>query len=105
MDQCIWLVKIDDKGKPGKFLRTHEIGLKGPEKVKDKDGKEHDLEYLVAMKDGKPVAFDPNDEKEAITGDLFVSTEINGIKVKSSLQIIYYEVSKKSIDEWTSFVV
>ena len=26
------------------------------EKRKDKDGKEHDFEYLVAMKDGKPIA-------------------------------------------------
>lgn len=95
-----WLVKIDEKGKPGKFLRAHEIGLKGPEKVKDKDGKEHDLEYLVVMKDGKPVAFDPNDEKEVVTGDILVNTEINGIKVKSGLQIIYEEVSKKSLDEW-----
>ena len=43
---------------------------------KDKDGKEYAFEYLVAMKDGKPVAFDPNDDKNAVTGDLFIATEL-----------------------------
>src|SRR6185369_14022226 len=32
-----WLVKIDDHGKPGAFLRAHEIGLKEKETRKDKD--------------------------------------------------------------------
>ncbi|MCK7494198.1 MAG: hypothetical protein MZW92_25540 [Comamonadaceae bacterium] len=43
------------------------------ESGKDKDGKEHDFEYLVAMKDGKPVAVDPERREERrSTGDLFV---------------------------------
>ena len=44
-----WLVKVDKDGKPGKFLRAQEIGLKAAEKRTDKDGKEFDFEYLVAM--------------------------------------------------------
>jgi anaerobic selenocysteine-containing dehydrogenase len=98
---AVLLVKLDKDGKPGKFLRAHEIGLAPAEKRKDKDGKEHDFEYLVAMKDGKPVAVDPNDEKNAVTGDLLVNTELNGIKVKSSLQIIADAANSRSMEEWS----
>ncbi len=94
------LVALKD-GKPGKFLRANEIGLAQPEKRKDKDGKEHDFEYLVCMKDGKPVAVDPNDEKTAVTGDLLVDTEINGIKVKSALQIVADSANSKSMEDWS----
>jgi anaerobic selenocysteine-containing dehydrogenase len=95
------LVKLDKDGKPGKFLRAHEIGLSQPEKRKDKDGKEHDFEYLVAMKDGKPVAVDPNDEKNAVTGDLMVSAELSGIKVKSALQVVADAANAKPMEEWS----
>jgi tetrathionate reductase subunit A len=70
------------------------------EKRKDKAGKEFDFEYLVAMKDGKPVAVDPDDEKNAVFSDLLVNTEINGIKVKSPLQLISEEVNRKTLDQW-----
>lgn len=95
------LLKLDKDGKPGKFLRAHEIGLAGAEKVKDKDGKEHDLEYLVVMKDGKPVAVDPNDEKTSVTAELLVSAEISGINVKSALHIISDAANSKSLEEWS----
>ncbi|MCK9418927.1 MAG: molybdopterin-dependent oxidoreductase [Nitrospirae bacterium] len=95
------LVKLDKDGKPGKFLRAHEINLGQPEKRTDKDGKEHDFEYLVVMKDGKPVAVDPNDEKTAVTGDLLVDTMVSGIKVKSGLQVIADAANSKSMDEWS----
>jgi anaerobic selenocysteine-containing dehydrogenase len=98
---AVLLVKIDKDGKPGKFLRASEIGLAEVEKRKDKEGKEHDFEYLVCMKDGKPVAVDPNDEKNPITGDLFVDTEIKGIRVKSALQVIFDAANLKSMDEWS----
>jgi anaerobic selenocysteine-containing dehydrogenase len=94
------LVKLDKEGKPGKFLRAQEIGLSQPEKRKDKDGKEHDFEYLVAMKEGKPVAVDPNDDKNPMTGDLLVSGEIQGIKVKSALQVVADAANAKSMEEW-----
>jgi len=95
-----WLVKIDKDGKPTKFLRAHEVGLAEPKKVVDKDGKEHTLEFLVVMKDGKPIPFDPNDDKNPVYGDLFVDTEINGIKVKSSLQILKESAEKHTFEEW-----
>lgn len=100
-----WLVKLDDKGKPGAFLRAHEIDLKDKETRKDKDGKEFNFEYLVVMKDGKPIAFDPNDDKSAVTGDLFVSTELKDkdgkpVKVKSGLQIMQETAQEKTIAQY-----
>lgn len=100
-----WLVKLDKDGKPGAFLRAHEIGLKEKETRKDKEGKEFSFEYLVAMKDGNPVAFDPNDEKEAVEGELFVTAELKDkegkpLKVKSSLQIMLETAREQSIAEY-----
>ena len=100
-----WLVRVDKDGKPGKFLRAQEIGLKAAEKRKDDNDKEFDFEYLVAMKDGKPVAFDPNDDKEAVVGDLFVDvalTDSQGkeVKVKSSLQLMLEASREKSLAEY-----
>jgi anaerobic selenocysteine-containing dehydrogenase len=98
---AVLLIKLDKDGKPGKFLRANEIGITQIEKRKDKEGKEHDFEYLVAMKDGKPVAVDPNDEKTAITGDILIDTELSGIKVKSALQIISDAANSKTMEEWS----
>ena len=100
-----WLVKVDKDGKPGKFLRAQEIGLKGAEKRLDDKGKEYDFEYLVTMQNGKPVAFDPNDDKEAVTGDLLVTanmTDSDGkaIEVKSSLQIMLETSRDKTVAEY-----
>ncbi|SNB45336.1 molybdopterin-dependent oxidoreductase [Geobacter sp. DSM 9736] len=99
-----WLVKLDKEGKPTTFLRASEIGLKAKEVRKDKDGKDFDFEYLVAMKDGKPVAFDPNDDKEAVEGELFVTAEIPAekgpVKVKSSLQIMLEAAQEKSLADY-----
>ncbi len=99
---AVLLVAIDKEGKPGKFVRAHEIGIAEIEKRKDKAGKEYAFEYLVAMKDGKPVAVDPNDEKNAVTGDLFVDTEIKGIRVKSGLQILLESANAHTMDEWSN---
>jgi len=95
------LVKMDKDGKPGKFLRAHEIGLAQPEKRKDKDDKEHDFEYLVAMKDGKPVAVDPNDDKTPVTGDLLVDAAIGDVKVKSGLRLVAEAANAKPMEEWS----
>lgn len=98
---AVLLVRMEKEGAPGKFLRAHEIGLREPEKRKDKDGKEQTLEFLVAMKDGKPVAVDPNDEKEPVTGDLFVDTEVKGIRVKSGLQIVAEAARSRTMEGWS----
>lgn len=96
------LVKVDKDGKPGKFLRANEINLAPAEKRTDKDGKEHDFEHLVVMQDGKPVAVDPNDEKTAVRGDLFVNGQVNGIKIRSGLQVVADSVNSKTMEEWAS---
>ncbi len=99
-----WLVKLDKDGKPSTFLRASEIGLKPKEVRKDKEGKDFDFEYLVAMKEGKPVAFDPNDDKEAVEGELFVNgdlpTEKGPVKVKSALQVMLETAQEKSVGEY-----
>lgn len=102
-----WLVKLDKDGKPSTLLRGSDLGLKEKEKRTDKDGKEFDFEYLVTMQGGKPVAFDPNDEKEAVVGELFVTTELDGkdgkkIKVKSGLQVLLDTVSEKNMAEYAA---
>jgi anaerobic selenocysteine-containing dehydrogenase len=98
---AVLLVKIEKDGTPGKFLRAHEIGIAQLEKRKGPDGKDYDFEYLVAIKEGKPIAVDPNDEKTPVIGDLFVNTEISGIKTKTALQIVSDAANSKSMEEWS----
>jgi len=102
---AVWLVKIADS-KPGDFLRAAEIGLAPKETRKNKDGKEYDFEYLVALQDGKPVKVDPHNEKEAVKGDLLVDTRLKTaegeeIQVKSALQILAEAAQEKSMEEWS----
>ena len=68
--QAAWLVKLVD-GKPGPFLRASDVGLPTT-KRKAKDGKEWTFDPFIVSKDGKIAAFDPNDEKNPVEGDLFV---------------------------------
>jgi len=98
---AVLLVKIGKDGVPGKFLRAHEIGIALIEKRTGKDGKEHDFEYLVCIKDGRPVPVDPNDDKNPVIGDLFVDTELNGIRVKSAFQILKESANSKTLEEWS----
>jgi anaerobic selenocysteine-containing dehydrogenase len=102
---AVWLVKIKD-GKPDAFLRAQEIGLAPKETRKTKDGKEYEFEYMVVLKDGKLQKVDPNDEKEAVKGDLLVNTKLKTsdgkeIHVKSSLQILADSANEKTIEEWS----
>jgi tetrathionate reductase subunit A len=102
-----WLVVVDKDGKPGKFLRAQEIGLKASEKRLDEKGKEFEFEYLVTKNDGKLVAFDPNDEKEAVVGELFVdnvlvNSEGKRIQIKSSLQLMLEACQEKTIAEYAA---
>jgi len=97
-----WLVKLGKDGIPGGFLRASEIGLKQKEVRKDKEGKEFDFEYLVVLQGGKPVAFDPNDDREAVEGDLFVDAELpadkaGSVRVKSGLQLMKEAALEKTI--------
>jgi len=82
-----WLVKIKE-GKPEAFLRAKELGLTEEDR-------------FVVLQDGKPVAFDPYDTANPVKGDLLVDTEVQGIKVKSSLQVLWESASSKSLEEWS----
>ncbi len=90
-------VKIKEKGPDGKEI---EKVLAEKEKRQTKDGKEWEFDPFVVLKDGKPVAFDPNDEKNGVTGDLFVNTKVGDIAVKTGLQLVYESAASKSIELW-----
>lgn len=100
---AVWLVKIED-GHPGEFLRGSDIGLpKRKIKAVSKDGEEmeDELDPFVTLVKGKPVTLDPNNEDEKVYGDLFVNTTLNGISVKSALQLLKEEAYKHTVEEWT----
>ncbi len=99
-----WLVKIEKDGRPGKFLRASDLGLpKEKRAFKDKKtGAEQPYQFdpFIVLSGGKPVPFDPYDEKKPAEGDLLVKTELNGIKVKSGMQVLYDSAASHSLEEW-----
>lgn len=105
-----WLVEVKD-GKPGKFARAADYGLKNIEKRTIEDPKdktktiEYEEKFFIAAVEGKPVAFDPNDIEKPVYGDLFIDSELtdkegNKVKVKSVLQILKESSEEKTIEEW-----
>ncbi|MBP6472518.1 MAG: molybdopterin-dependent oxidoreductase [Chloroflexi bacterium] len=105
-----WLVKIKD-GKPGKFLRGSDLELTTTRTETDAEGKEitiytdpdgvdYAFDPFVALADGEPVLFDPNSTEVPAYGDPFVDATLNGVAVKSGLQIIYEEATSRTIAEW-----
>ena len=98
-----WLVKIEE-GKPGEFLRGSDIGLpvyqKAAEDEKTGEDIPYELDPFIVLADGKPVPLDPNDEENAVEGDLLVDTTIEGIHVKSALQVLKEEASSHTVEEW-----
>ncbi len=99
-----WLVKIGEDGKPGAFLRAAEIGLPRTPKIwrDEKTGAEkaYESDPFVVSSAGKPIPFEPYDEKNPVEGDLLVDAEIRGIKVKSALQLLWEEASSRSVEGW-----
>ncbi|MEK7246980.1 MAG: molybdopterin-dependent oxidoreductase, partial [Chloroflexota bacterium] len=95
-----WLVKIDDKGEPAKFLRASEIGLAQKEKRTNKDGKEWEFDPFVVSLNGQLIPFDPNDDKNPVIGDVMVEATAGDFKVKSSMQILWEEASSRTIEAW-----
>lgn len=83
-----WLVKVRPDGSGGALLRASEIGLGG------------DADTFVALRNGQPVAFKSGDTANAAEGDLLVDTTIQGIRVKSALQLLYEESCKRTIHQW-----
>jgi anaerobic selenocysteine-containing dehydrogenase len=83
-----WLVKIEE-GRPARFLRAPEAGV-------------DNRDLFVVVKDGRPVAVDPYDARVAVEGDLLVDTTINGVRVKSAMQVLADEASQRTIAQWAA---
>ena len=95
-----WLVKLKD-GKPERLLRASDLGLPKPKaKVGDK---EVELDAPVVLQEDRPVAFNPNDEAQPVFGELWVNTTLNGIPVKSALQLIKEEAFRHQVRTWAAF--
>jgi len=105
-----WLVKIKD-GAPGKFLRGSDLELVTTRTESDSEGKEVTIytgpdgtEYafdpFVVLSGGAPVLFDPNSTEVPAYGEPFVDTTLNGVTVKSGLQLILEEAQRYSVEEW-----
>jgi tetrathionate reductase subunit A len=99
--QAAWLVKIGTDGKPSTFLRGKDIGLSAEPRPKKKaEEGQWEFDPFLVYQNSQPVPFDPNDESTPTEGDLLVDTEINGIRVKSVLQIYYETAYDKKLSEW-----
>lgn len=69
--------------------------------VKEKDGTFLKIaEQFVAMSNGRPVAFDPNDEKNPVNGDLFFEGEVEGHRVMTSLFLLLDQARRHAVDDW-----
>ncbi len=102
-----WLVEIGPDGTPGKFARAADHGLATAESRTVPDPKDkkktitYEEKFFLAMKDGVPVAFDPNDKTTPVTGDLLVDTSLpDGTRVKSGLQILLESAREHTVAEW-----
>jgi tetrathionate reductase subunit A len=98
--QASWLVKIGEDGTPGKYLRNSDLG-RSMEARNKKDGSPWEFDAFVVKSGEEYLSFDPNDEKNVVEGELFVDTSVNGIRVKSVLQIIHETARAKSLEEWS----
>ena len=97
-----WLVKLNDSGQPGAFLRASEIGLAKKEKRTTQDGKEYEFDPFVVSRGGRLIPVEPNDEKNAVEGDLLVETAPRGIRVKSAFQLLKEAAFEKSLEEFAA---
>jgi tetrathionate reductase subunit A len=105
-----WLVKIKD-GAPGKFLRGSDLELvttrtetndenKEVTIYTGPDGTDYTFDPLVVVSGNAPILFDPNSTEVPAYGEPFVDTTLNGITVKSGLQIILEEAQRYNVEEW-----
>lgn len=106
-----WLAKIDSQGHAGALVRGSDLKLVEKKDVTDAagkttttfvapDGTSFAFDPFVALVNGTPALVNPTEDKNAVVGDLFVNTTLQGIAVKSGLQVLLDEVSAKSLDEW-----
>lgn len=100
-----WLVKINEKGHPDKFVRAQELGLAAVEMRNTDKGDEYEYERFVVQSGGDLVAVDPNDDKNAVNGDLFVTVTLKDKEgktfvAKSALQLLLESANEHTIEEW-----
>lgn len=101
-----WLVKINEDGTPGNFLRASEIGLAEKEvrPLSTDPEKTYEFDPFVALVDGMPTPVDPyeQDPTRAVRGDLLVDNRLfgAGILTKSALQVIADSAHEHSLEEW-----
>jgi anaerobic selenocysteine-containing dehydrogenase len=94
-----WLVWASGENE-GKLVRASEVGLGEVEERLDAKGKPYDYDRFVVLVNGKPVAFDPQDEEKAVVGDLVVTTTFAGEKAKSAFVVLAESASSKTTKEW-----
>ena len=82
-----YLVKILPGSRAEKHVRANELGI----------GSE---DQFVVLQNGTPVAVTPEDKVNVIEGDLFVDTNIQGIKLKTPLQLLKEEAFSKTMKQW-----
>ena len=87
-----WLVKIGEDGAPGDFLRVGDL----PEDRRPA----RETDRFLVLRGGQYHPFDPNDAANPITGDLLVDTTLEGIRVKSSMQLLYESAGEHTLEEW-----
>jgi anaerobic selenocysteine-containing dehydrogenase len=97
--QAAWLVKIGVDGSPGKYLRGSDLN-RPVETLTKQDGSAWDFDAFVAKSGENYISFDPNDENKAVEGELFVDGTVEGIRVKSVLQIIREAAEAESFEAW-----
>ncbi|MDQ7843943.1 MAG: molybdopterin-dependent oxidoreductase [Armatimonadota bacterium] len=96
-----WLVKIEQDGTPGKFLRASEAGIAAKQTRPTSDGKgTYQFDPFVVSVDGRLVPVDPYDTTTPVEGDLLVSTEVAGIKVKTAFQVLTDQAHQKTMAQW-----
>lgn len=104
--QAAWLVKLNDDGTPGAYLRGSDLGQEKEARPRKgaKDGETWDFDSFVVMTPDGPAFFDPNDDNTPAQGELLVDGAVEGsggsLKVKSVFQIYKDEAFSKSFDDW-----
>lgn len=92
-------MKIGKDGVPGAFLRGSDIGIPA-ETRPTADGKgEWSFDPFVVQNGSELVPFDPYDTKTPVEGELFVDGEVNGIRVKTGLQLLKESAYERTLDE------
>ncbi len=84
-----WLVRLEERGRPGALLRARDVDLEGED-------------AFVISRGGVLKAFHPQDEAQAVEGDLWVRGEKDGVPYISVLQLLKEEALSKSLEGWAA---